>query len=175
MGPPKMSYPTPQTPWIWWDNSFIESCYVTWHHWAWNWKVILGYLRRCKVIPWVLKSREFSLADGREVRNIQSIVTTVVLQLERVIVLSHFSQVQLFVTLQTKALQAPLSMGMVQARILEWVAVPSSRESSWPRDQTFVSYVSCIGRWVLYHKCHPGSPLNVVSGTIYTTFIRSPW
>ena len=81
MGPPKMSYPIPQTPWIWWDNCFIESCYVTWHHWVWNWKIILGYLRRFKVIPWVLKSREFSLADGREVRNIQSIVTTVVLQL----------------------------------------------------------------------------------------------
>ena len=33
-----------------------------------------------------------------------------------------------------------------QARILEWVAVPSSRGSSWPRDGTCVSYVSCIGR-----------------------------
>ena len=38
-----------------------------------------------------------------------------------------------------------------QARILEWVAVPSSRGSSQPRDGTRVSYVSCIGRWVLYH------------------------
>ena len=28
--------------------------------------------------------------------------------------------------------------------------MPSSRESSWHRDQTCVSYVSCIGRWVLY-------------------------
>ena len=25
---------------------------------------------------------------------------------------------------------------ILQARILEWVAIPSSRESSWPRDQT---------------------------------------
>jgi len=32
------------------------------------------------------------------------------------------------------ALQAPLSMGILQARILEWVAMPSSRESSQPRD-----------------------------------------
>ena len=40
--------------------------------------------------------------------------------------------------------------GILQARILEWVAISSSRGSSWPRDWTQVSYVSCIGRWVLY-------------------------
>ena len=37
--------------------------------------------------------------------------------------------------------------GILQARILEWVAMPSSRGSSPPRDQTQVSYISCIGRW----------------------------
>ena len=36
--------------------------------------------------------------------------------------------------------------GILQARILEWVAVPSSRGSSRPRDGTRVSYVSYIGR-----------------------------
>ena len=42
--------------------------------------------------------------------------------------------------------------GMLQARILEWVvAMPSSKGSSQPRDQIRVFYVSCIGRWVLYH------------------------
>ena len=49
-----------------------------------------------------------------------------------VCVLSHFSHVQLFVTLWTMACQAPLSMGILQARILEWVAMPSSRGSSQP-------------------------------------------
>ena len=34
--------------------------------------------------------------------------------------------------------------GILQARILEWVAMPSSRGSSQLRDQTRVSYVSCI-------------------------------
>ena len=34
--------------------------------------------------------------------------------------------------------------GILQARILEWVAVPSSRGSSWPRDWTLVSWRSCI-------------------------------
>ena len=38
-----------------------------------------------------------------------------------------------------------------QARILEWVAMPSYRGSSRPRDQTPVSWVSCIGRCILYH------------------------
>ena len=37
---------------------------------------------------------------------------------------------------------------ILQARILEWVAMPSSRVSSCPRDQTWVSCVSCIGRRV---------------------------
>ena len=31
--------------------------------------------------------------------------------------------------------------GILQARILEWIAMPSSKGSSWPRDQTRVSYV----------------------------------
>ena len=41
----------------------------------------------------------------------------------------------------------PSVHGILQARILEWVAVPSSRGSSRPKDQTLVS---CNGRWVLY-------------------------
>ena len=38
--------------------------------------------------------------------------------------------------------------GIFQARILEWVAISSSRGSSQLRDQT---HVSCIGRQTLYH------------------------
>ena len=45
-----------------------------------------------------------------------------------------FSHVQIFVTLWTVARQAPLSMGILQARTLEWVAVPSSRGSSQGRE-----------------------------------------
>ena len=44
------------------------------------------------------------------------------------------SHIQLFVTLWTLAHQALLSMGILQARILEWAAMPSSRGSSQPRD-----------------------------------------
>ena len=45
--------------------------------------------------------------------------------------------------------------GILQARILEWVAMPFSRGSSRPKDGT---WVSCIGRWILYHLSHQGSP-----------------
>ena len=37
---------------------------------------------------------------------------------------------------------------ILQARILQWVAISFSRESSHPRNRTFIS---CIGRWILYH------------------------
>ena len=47
--------------------------------------------------------------------------------------------------------------GILPARILELVAMPSSKGSSQLRDQTHVSYISCIGRWVLYHEFHLGS------------------
>ena len=42
------------------------------------------------------------------------------------LLLSHFSRVRLCVTPWIVALQAPLSMGILQARILEWVAISVS-------------------------------------------------
>jgi len=56
-------------------------------------------------------------------------------------VLSH-SAMSDSVTPRTIACQAPLSMGILQARILEWVAMPSSRGSSQPREQTQVSHIA---------------------------------
>ena len=50
--------------------------------------------------------------------------------------LYRFSPVQLFETLQTVALKAPLSKEILQTRILAWVSMPSSRGSSQPRDPT---------------------------------------
>ena len=47
-------------------------------------------------------------------------------------------------------LQAPLSMGFPREeyRILEWIAISLSRESSWLRDLTWISY---IGSRILHH------------------------
>ena len=51
------------------------------------------------------------------------------------------------VTPWTVAHQAPLSTGILQARILEWVAMPSSRGFSQHRDQTRVSHI--VGRFFI--------------------------
>ena len=39
--------------------------------------------------------------------------------------------------------------GILQARVLEWVGISSSRGSSRPRDW---ACISCIGRWILCHR-----------------------
>ena len=47
--------------------------------------------------------------------------------------------------------------GISRARILEWVAIPFSRGSSWIRDQTLIS---CISKWVLsLPLSNQGSPI----------------
>ena len=40
--------------------------------------------------------------------------------------------------------------GISQVRILEWVAIFSSRRSSWARDWNCISWISFIGRQILY-------------------------
>ena len=65
-------------------------------------------------------------------------------------VLSRFSHVQLCDAMDCSPPRFSVH-GILQARILEWVAMPSSRGSSWPRDGTHGSYVSCICRQVLYY------------------------
>ena len=55
----------------------------------------------------------------------------------------------LFETPWTAACQALFVHWIFQARILEWVAISSSRGSSWSRDQTCISCGPC--RQILYH------------------------
>ena len=51
--------------------------------------------------------------------------------------------------------------GILQAGILEWVAMPYSRGSSWSIDQIWVSYVSYIDRQVFFKPTKPsGKPHN---------------
>ena len=49
--------------------------------------------------------------------------------------------------------------GILQARKLKWIVMPSSRGSSWSRDWTCISYVSCIGRGGSLPLAPPGKPL----------------
>ena len=59
-----------------------------------------------------------------------------------------------FVNPWSVACQAPLSMGFFQAKMLEWVAISSSRGSPQPRDQTCVS---CIAGGFFTHE-PPANP-----------------
>ena len=90
--------------------------------------------------------------------------------------LDSLSHVWLFVTPLTVALSASLSMGILQARILEWVAIPFSRGSSQPKNWTGVSYTA--GRfftsWAtrealcIYVGCvNCGFHIRMVKGTKY--------
>ena len=45
------------------------------------------------------------------------------------------------------SLQGSSAHRIFHARVLEWVAIPFSRVSSWPRDWTHVSYVSIGMKW----------------------------
>ena len=66
------------------------------------------------------------------------------------------------VTPWTIACQASLSMGILQVRMLEWVAMPFSRGSSQPRDQTQVSRIA--GRILLSEP--PGKSVNTGMGSL---------
>ena len=84
--------------------------------------------------------------------------------------LSHFSHVR-----PTDCSPPGSSVhGILQARILEQVAISFFKGSSPPRDRTCISYVSCIGRRVLYHQRHPGSPLPGTGG-VYSPPLNLSW
>ena len=69
-----------------------------------------------------------------------------------------FSHVRLSATPWTVAHQVPLVHGIFQARILEWVAMPSSRGSSPPRDETQVSHTSPALAGGFFTTAPPGKP-----------------
>ena len=73
--------------------------------------------------------------------------------------LSHFSHFQLCEPMDCN-LPGSSDLGILQARVLEWVPVPFCRESSQLRNRTHISYFFCLGRQVLYHSCHLGSLLH---------------
>ena len=45
--------------------------------------------------------------------------------------------------------------GISETKILGWVAISLSRQSFWPRDRTYISY---IGRQIFFTTEHPGKP-----------------
>ena len=83
----------------------------------------------------------------------------------------------LVLTLLDWSLPGSIVHGILQERILQWVAVPSSRGSSWPRDRSQVTYGSCIGRLALSLPLAPSgkpySELNSVLSAFVYFFLYS--
>ena len=52
--------------------------------------------------------------------------------------------------------------GILQARILEWVAIPFSQGSSQPREQTQVSHIAggFFTSWAIREACNVGGPVR---------------
>jgi len=70
--------------------------------------------------------------------------------------------------------------GILQARILEWVDISYFRGFSLPRDRTWVSWVSCIGSWMLYYwnqntllKCKPAHVISISNPPIISPAIQN--
>ena len=74
----------------------------------------------------------------------------------------------------TAAHQAPLFMGIFQARILEWVAIPSSRGSSQPRDRAQVSHIAgwFFTIWAT-RETHVYMDIYIYNGILLLLFSRS--
>ena len=112
-----------------------KKCWVAWGYELWNGKIFA--IEWLAVISWVLKFygflyRQMLLKGILFFRNgVYSVVSDS---------LWYHGQGRIFL-----------------ARILEWVAISSSRRSSQPRDQADLSGVACIGRWIL-SLWAPGKP-----------------
>ena len=65
---------------------------------------------------------------------------------------------------QTVARQVSSVHGVLQARILEWLPMPFSRGSSWPRDQNCVSCVSCLAGGLFTHRATRDNSISCTTG-----------
>ena len=74
------------------------------------------------------------------------------------------SHVPPFVILWTVAHQAPLSLEFSRQ---EWVAIPFSRGSSRPRDQTWISFIA--GRFFIAEL--PGKPIFILYLYLFLYYI----
>ena len=117
------------------QDSHISSSELTWN-------MIYPYMFPCTHTNWIYSrflkqpwlKRAYHVVPERTFNSFHSSVQ----------VLSCFDCVWLFVTFWTVAPPGSSVHGILQARTLEWVATPSSRGPSQPRDRTWVSCVFCI-------------------------------
>ena len=100
----------------WWSQLPVSASY---HHWCLEWSDQLKY--------------EANELQCHQISKNQPINSIHIAYMCCVCSAQWLSRVRLFVTTRTAAHQAPLSTGILQARILEWAAISFSRESSNPR------------------------------------------
>ena len=91
-----------------------------------------------------------------------------------VCILRLFSGIWFFATLWTVVPSGSSLLEILQARILEWVAMPFSKESAQPRYQTQVSCVPCIGGG-LFTTSNTGKPQSSHTCTKSPIQICSLW
>ena len=112
-----------------------------------------------KQIQWFFFKRKKAKSNGVIVKGLNIIICSKISLLQNLwyLLIYRFKKVhRCSVTNSCLTLCHPLDCrppgcsvhGISQAKILEWIAISYSRESSHPRDWT---HVSCIGRWVLQH------------------------
>ena len=65
-----------------------------------------------------------------------------------------------FATLWTVAYQVLSVHGILQARILEWIAMPLARGSFWPRNPSSVSCIACRF-FTTGETCQPGDVCSI--------------
>ena len=63
--------------------------------------------------------------------------------------------------------------GIFQARTLEWFAISYSKESSWPRHWTHISWVFCVGKGRFFTTVPCGNPLVTLKIDVPISFIYS--
>ena len=88
-------------------------------------------------------------------------------------VLSRFSHVQLFVTLWTVALEAPLSIGFCRQEHSSGLSCPPPGGSSWHRDRTCASCGFCVAG-SLFTPEPPGKPWSAFMYNLFKDFSPYP-
>ena len=96
---------------------------------------------------------------------------------EYILLLGRFSCVWLFATPMGCSLPGSSVHGILQARILDWVAMPSSSGSSWPRDRTGVHCRQILYHWATRVALRPLRQHKALEGKAICTClcISSAW
>ena len=134
------------------SHSFKQRHLIIWEGWWRSWFTVqLVYnFRSCSLVFWwkeVRKNSEFTVLSMISFFNVGK---------SCVCVLSHFSHVWPLRPNGPSPTRL-LCIRILQTRILEWVAMPYIRGSSWTRDQTCISSPALAGRFFTTEG-HLGSP-----------------